>query len=162
MEFEARIEALVAPTLEAIGYGVVRVRLQGTKRRTLQIMIERADGNEITVDDCSAASVAVSALLDVEDPITDAYQLEMSSPGIDRPLVRMGDFERYAGFDARIETKQPLEGRKRFRGRLLGVTDGAVRLRHDNGTVAIGLEEIATAQLLLTDELIAATQRNRT
>ena len=162
MEFEVRIEALVAPTLEAIGYGVVRVRLQGTKRRTLQIMIERADGNEITVDDCSAASVAVSALLDVEDPIADAYQLEMSSPGIDRPLVRMGDFERYAGFDARIETKQPLEGRKRFRGRLLGVTDGAVRLRHDNGTVAIGLEEIATAQLLLTDELIAATQRNRT
>jgi ribosome maturation factor RimP len=106
--------------------------------------------------------VAVSALLDVEDPIADAYQLELSSPGIDRPLVRIGDFERYAGFDARIETKQPLEGRKRFRGRLLGVTDGAVRLRHDNGTVAIGLEEIATAKLLLTDELIAATQRNRT
>ena len=162
MEFEARIEALVAPALEAIGYGVVRVRVRGTKRRTLQIMIERTDGNEIKVDDCSAASVAVSALLDVEDPIAGAYQLEMSSPGIDRPLVKMGDFERYAGFDARIETKQPVEGRKRFRGRLLGVTDGAVRLRHDGGTVAIGLEEIATAQLLLTDELIAATQRNRT
>lgn len=162
MEFEARIDALVVPTLEAIGYGVVRVRLQGAKRRTLQIMIERTDGNEITVDDCSVASVAVSALLDVENPIAGAYQLEMSSPGIDRPLVKMGDFERYAGFDARIETNRPLEGRKRFRGRLLGVADGAVRLRHDSGTVAIGFEEIATAQLLLTDELIAATQRNRT
>lgn len=162
MEFEARIEALVAPTLEAIGYDVVRVRLQGTKRRTLQIMIERTDGNEITVDDCSVASVAVSALLDVEDPIVGAYQLEMSSPGIDRPLVKKADFERYAGFDARIETKQPVEGRKRFRGRLLGVTDGTVRLRHDSGTVAIGVEDIATAQLLLTDELIAATLRNRT
>ena len=162
MEFEARIEALVAPALEAIGYGVVRVRARGTKRRTLQIMIERTSGNEITVDDCSVASVAVSALLDVEDPIAGAYQLEMSSPGIDRPLVKKDDFERYAGFDARIETKQPVEGRKRFRGRLLGVTDGAVRLRHDSGTVVIGLEEIATAQLLLTDELIEATQRNRT
>ena len=162
MEFEARIDALVVPTLEAIGYGVVRVRLQGAKRRTLQIMIERTDGNEITVGDCSVASVAVSALLDVENPIAGAYQLEMSSPGIDRPLVKMGDFERYAGFDARIETNRPLEGRKRFRGRLLGVADGAVRLRHDSGTVAIGFEEIATAQLLLTDELIAATQRNRT
>jgi ribosome maturation factor RimP len=162
MEFEARIEALVGPSLEAMGYGIVRVRLQGTKRRILQIMIERADENEIVVKDCAAASAAVSALLDVEDPIAGAYQLEMSSPGIDRPLVKRDDFVRYTGFEARIETKAPLEGRKRFRGRLMGVTDDAVRLHYDSGTVAIELGEIATAQLLLTDELIAAMQRNRT
>ncbi len=158
---EIRVETLVGPTLRAMGYGVVRVRLTGNKRRTLQIMIERTGEDKITVEDCAVASQAISVLLDVEEPVHGPYQLEVSSPGIDRPLVKLADFERFAGFDARIETREPVDGRKRFRGRLLGVSDTAVQLDIETGSVAIALDDIVAAQLVLTDELIEATQKLR-
>jgi ribosome maturation factor RimP len=170
-----RIERLIEPALTAMGYDLVRVALQGGESRpTLQIMAERKDGVGMTVDDCADISRTLSALLDVEDPIASAYTLEVSSPGIDRPLVKRADFERFAGFEARIETVQPVAGRKRFRGRLMGVTGEDVRLREpakdgaqkaqadgvDNETL-VPLAAIARAKLVLTDELIAATQTTK-
>src|SRR5258708_25130091 len=117
----AKVEDLLAPVLEALGYGIVRVQLHSGRRATLQIMAERRDGAAMSVDDCAQISRAASALLDVEDPITGAYDLEVSSPGIDRPLTRLQDFERFAGFEAKLETDRLLDGRRRFRGRILGV-----------------------------------------
>ena len=130
---------------------------------TLQIMAERVDGQPMTVDDCAEISHVVSALLDVEDPITEAYSLEVSSPGIDRPLTRLKDFERFAGFEAKMELRRPHEGRKRFRGRLAGVREGGlVAIRLDDGSEpALPFDEISSAKLILTDELIAAVQDNR-
>ena len=149
------IESLVTPSLEAMGFTVVRVRLTGQSVRILQIMVELLDGSTVTVDDCSKISRAVSALLDVEDVIKAAYSLEVSSPGIDRPLVKLADYERFAGHVAKIETRRPLEGRKRFRGRLVSVDDGDVRIDVEGEVAAIPFAEIATAKLVLTDELIA-------
>ncbi|MFP6729227.1 MAG: ribosome maturation factor RimP [Alphaproteobacteria bacterium] len=149
------IESLVTPSLEAMGFTVVRVRLTGQPVRILQIMVELLDGSTVTVDDCSKISRAVSALLDVEDVIKAAYSLEVSSPGIDRPLVKLADYERFAGHVAKIETRRPLEGRKRFRGRLVSVDDGDVRIDVEGEVAAIPFAEIATAKLVLTDELIA-------
>jgi ribosome maturation factor RimP len=159
-----RIERLIEPALTAMGYELVRVAIQGGGRRTLQIMAERRDGASMTVDDCADISRTLSALLDVEDPIEGAYTLEVSSPGIDRPLVKRADFERFAGFEARIETVQPVAGRKRFRGRLMGVTGDDVRLREPDKAegaddeTRVPLAAIGRAKLVLTDELIAATQ----
>ncbi len=157
-ELESEIARLVAPALDAMGCAVVRVKMTGERRRTLQIMAERLDGAAITVDDCTAISRVVSARLDVEDSIRGSYDLEISSPGIDRPLVRRADFERFAGHEAKIETHRPLEGRSRFRGQLLGVSGDAVRIAVDGGVAEIPLDAIAAAKLLLTDALIAATQ----
>jgi ribosome maturation factor RimP len=163
-----RIEGLIEPALTALGYDLVRVALQGgDSRPTLQIMAERRDGVGMTVDDCAEISRTVSALLDVEDPIAGAYTLEVSSPGIDRPLVKRGDFERFAGFEARVETVQPVNGRKRFRGRLMGVTGDDVRLREtakagaEDSETRVPLAAIAKAKLVLTDELIEATQTTK-
>ena len=157
---EREIERLVAPALEAMGYAVVRVKLIAGPRRTLQIMAEPEDGRTMGVDDCAAVSRAISALLDVEDPISGVYDLEVSSPGIDRPLVRAADFERFAGHEARIETRRPLDGRRRFRGRLLGLSEARVRLAmKDDGEAAIPLAEISAAKLVLTDRLIAEAQK---
>lgn len=156
-----RIERLIDPALTAMGYALVRVAVQGGGRATLQIMAERRDGVAMTVDDCAEISRTLSALLDVEDPIAGSYTLEVSSPGIDRPLVKRDDFERFAGFEARIETVQPIEGRKRFRGRLMGIADEDVRLREaaDNEQeTRVPLAAIARAKLVLTDDLIAATE----
>jgi ribosome maturation factor RimP len=153
-----RVAALISGPLEALGYELVRVQLSGGDRPVLQIMAERADGVGMTVDDCADISRSVSALLDAEDPIAGAYTLEVSSPGIDRPLTRPRDFERFAGFDARIETQQPIAGRRRFKGRLLGLEDGVVSLVVDEDTVHLPIEAIAKARLVLTDELIAAAQ----
>lgn len=163
-----RIERLIEPALVAMGYELVRVAMQGGESRaTLQIMAERKDGVAMSVDDCADISRAISALLDVEDPITSAYTLEVSSPGIDRPLVKRADFERFAGFEARIETLQPVAGRKRFRGRLMGIDGEDVRLRETEK--ASGAEDetlvpfaaISRAKLVLTDELIEATQTTK-
>jgi ribosome maturation factor RimP len=154
-EKDFEIERLVTPTLEAMGFSVVRVRIAGQPERTLQIMVELLDGSTVTVDDCGKISRAVSALLDVEDAIKGAYSLEVSSPGIDRPLIKPADFERFAGHVAKIETHRPLAGRKRFRGRLVCVEDGDVRIEVEGEVAAIPLAEIATAKLVLTDELIA-------
>ena len=163
-----RIERLIEPALTAMGYELVRVALQGGESRpTLQIMAERNDGVAMSVDDCADISRALSALLDVEDPIASAYTLEVSSPGIDRPLVKRADFERFAGFEARIETVQPVAGRKRFLGRLMGVAGDDVRLREPAKTAdaedetLVPLAAIARAKLVLTDELIEATQTTK-
>jgi ribosome maturation factor RimP len=153
-----RVAALISGPLEALGYELVRVQLSGGDRPVLQIMAERADGVGMTVDDCADISRSVSALLDAEDPIAGAYTLEVSSPGIDRPLTRPRDFERFAGFDARIETQEPIAGRRRFKGRLLGLEAGMVSLVVDEDTVHLPIEAIAKARLVLTDELIAAAQ----
>ncbi|WP_142849387.1 ribosome maturation factor RimP [Telmatospirillum sp. J64-1] len=162
MDLQTRLEALVTPTLEGMGYELVRVQYQGTVRPTLQIMAERQDGKDMTVDDCADISRALSAVLDVEDPIPAAYTLEVSSPGIDRPLVRRKDFERYAGFDVKLDAKQPIDGRKRFRGRLLGIgEDDLIRLEIESGEVAIPFADLHRAKLVLTDELIAATLKDQ-
>ncbi len=115
------IESLVRAPLEAEGFDIVRVIFSGDQRPKLQIMVERQDGQGVNVDDCALASRLVSTVLDVEDPVSGSYVLEVSSPGIDRPLTRLRDFERFAGFEARVELRVPVDGRRRFRGRLLGV-----------------------------------------
>ena len=153
-----QIEAMIAPSLQAMGYDVVRVSFTGGRRPTLQIMAERRDDGAMTVEDCATVSHQVSALLDVADPIASAYMLEISSPGIDRPLVRRADYERFAGFEAKIELQRPIDGRRRFRGKLLGLADDNVRLMVGVETVLLPLPAIARAKLVLNDELIAATQ----
>jgi ribosome maturation factor RimP len=154
------IARLIEPSLEAMGYRVVRVMQAGGQHRpTVQVMAERLDEAPMTVADCTDISRSVSALLDVADPIAGAYTLEISSPGIDRPLVRPEDYDRFAGFEARIELSEPLDGRKRFRGRLLGRVDAAVRLTGDSGEVRLPLAAIAKAKLVLTDDLLALAQR---
>ncbi|MGE5538348.1 MAG: ribosome maturation factor RimP [Gemmatimonas sp.] len=158
------VATLIEPTLQSMGYALVRVALVGgAGRPTLQVMAERVDGAAMSVDDCADISEAVSAVLDVEDPIAGAYTLEVSSPGIDRPLVKKADYERFAGFEARVETSEPVGGRKRFRGRLLGTAEDSVRLKLDTGEdVELPLARISKAKLVLTDELIAAGNRPRT
>jgi ribosome maturation factor RimP len=151
-----RIEGMVAPSLEALGYDVVRVQLVGDKHRTLQVMAERRDGAAMTVEDCAAISREISVLLDVDDPIGSAYDLEVSSPGIDRPLVSLGDFERFSGFDARIELDRAIGGRRKYKGRLLGLDGEEIKLHLGAETVRLPFAEIRRAKLLLTDELLAA------
>jgi ribosome maturation factor RimP len=121
-------------------------------------MVERQDGRGVSVDDCAAASRLVSAVLDVEDPVSGSYVLEVSSPGIDRPLTRLRDFERFAGFEARVELRVPVDGRRRFRGRLLGVDHERIRLETDREEVELSFDDIQKAKLVLTDDLIAASQ----
>jgi ribosome maturation factor RimP len=152
---------LIEPTLHDLGYELVRVMLLGGQRPTLQVMAERVDRAPMTVDHCAEISHAVSALLDVADPLPGAYQLEVSSPGIDRPLVRRADFERFAGFEARIETAEPIAGRRRFRGRLAGVQGDQVHLSAEDGERLIPFEAIKKAKLVLTDELLAAAEAER-
>ena len=145
-EKAAEIERLIAPSLAAQGYDVVRVLLMGGARHaTLQIMIERADRTAVSVDDCTAASRTVSALLDVEDPIAGTYTLEISSPGIDRPLVKPADFDRFKGYEARFESRTPIDGRRRFRGELLGFEAGVARLSIDGREFLVPFEEVAKA-----------------
>ena len=160
MDLQNRLEALIAPSLDAMGYELVRVQLQGKQRLTLQIMADRKDGVMMAVEDCADISRSLSALLDVEDPISGAYSLEVSSPGIDRPLTRAKDFEQWAGFEAKLESSAPIEGRKRFKGKLLGLDEaGNVRLVIEAGEVAIPFADVRGAKLVLTDELIAATTK---
>jgi len=157
----SKIEAMIAPSLEAMGYRVVRVAVTGGRRPTLQVMAERADDQAMRVEDCTEVSRMVSALLDVADPIAGAYLLEVSSPGIDRPLVRPEDFARFAGFEAKVELNAPVDGRKRFRGRLLGVEGDQLRLLVDALPVALPIAAVARAKLVLTDELLAHTSPPR-
>lgn len=153
------IAALIEPSLSAMGYRLVRVALTGGRRPTLQIMAERLDETAMSVEDCAEISRSLSALLDVADPIAGSYALEISSPGIDRPLVRAEDYDRFAGFEARIELTAPLAGRRRFRGRLLGTGGGEVRLMTEAGEVRLPFSAVHRARLVLNDELIAAAQR---
>lgn len=151
-----RIENLIEPALLDMGFSVVRVRISGGARPILQIMVDRNDEAGINVDDCAAVSHAVSAILDVEDPISGTYTLEVSSPGIDRPLVRPRDFERFQGFEAKIEMQSTIDGKRRFRGRLDGLLDGSVRLATKDGEITLPFENIEQAKLILTDDLLAA------
>ncbi len=161
MDLPARVERLIVPTVEAMGYEIVRVQLTGKESPVLQVMAERRDGKAMVVDDCAAISRAISAVLDVEDPVSGAYTLEVSSPGIDRPLVRLGDYERFSGFDVRIETDRPIEGRKRFKGRLLGVHGDTVRVEMEKGPVDLPYGDIRRAKLIMTDELLVAAKESQ-
>jgi ribosome maturation factor RimP len=156
-----QITELIEPTLRDMGFELVRVQVSGGQRPTLQIMVERGDQVPPTLDDCAEVSHAVSALLDVADPLPGAYRLEVTSPGLDRPLVRRADYERFAGFEARLETELPIEGRRRFRGRLLGLAGDQVRLGLPEGETSIPFDAIKKAKLVLTDELLAAAQSER-
>ena len=154
----AEVEHLIADAVVAMGYDIVRVMLSGNRRARLQIMAERHDGEGMTVDDCARISRAVEGLLEVEDPIAGSYELEVSSPGLDRPLTRLADFVRFAGHEAKLETLLPLEGRRRWRGRLLGVAGESVRLGLDEGEVELPFRDLAKAKLVLTDDLLAAAR----
>jgi ribosome maturation factor RimP len=151
------IERLLAEPLAAAGYEIVRVLFSGNRSPKLQVMLERKDLATIVVDDCARASRLIEAILDVEDPVAGSYVLEVSSPGIDRPLTRPLDFDRFAGFEARIELRQPLDGRRRYRGRLLGLDGDKVRLAMEGAEeVSLPFGDVIKAKLVLTDELIAA------
>jgi len=155
---EAKIAQTIAPTLVDLGYELVRVAVLGRERPTVQVMADRADGALISVQDCETITHAISAVLDVEDPIPGAWTLEVSSAGIDRPLTRVKDWNRFAGHLARAETVVPVEGRKRFSGTVLGADETAARLRLDDGSeVSLPMADIRRARLILTDALIAAT-----
>ncbi len=150
---DRRLAEIVTPVIEDMGFELVRLRLMGGNSQTLQIMAERPGGG-IEVEDCAQISNAVSAVLDVEDPIQDQYALEVSSPGIDRPLTRLKDFDTYEGYEVRIETTQMIEGRKPFKGVLAGVEGDEVLINIDIGTVGLKFDWLAGAKLVLTDELI--------
>jgi ribosome maturation factor RimP len=159
---DQRLADIIRPTMEGMGYALVRLRFMGgTKRNTVQIMAERIADGGMEVEDCARLSRAVSAVLDVEDPIEGAYALEVSSPGIDRPLTRLEDFDRFAGWEARLETADLIDGRKRFRGTLAGVEDGEVLLEIPEGVIGLKFDWLVDAKLVLTDELIAESLRAR-
>ena len=155
------IEDLIAPTLRDRGYGLVRVQLAGSRRQTLQVMAERLDGAAMTVNDCTDISRALSAVLDVEDPIGGSYDLEISSPGIDRPLVKLEDFGHYIGFQAQVRTKITLDGQRKFCGRLVGVSATNVSIDIDDGdrVVQIPFVEIGDAKVVLTEDLFVAARK---
>lgn len=161
---DRRLAGIVGPVIEGLGFELVRIRLMGGRTRILQIMADRPDGG-IEVDDCATISTAVSAVLDVEDPIEENYVLEVSSPGIDRPLTRLKDFDMWEGYEARIETTELIDGRRRFKGVLAGIEGDEVLIELEEGgeTVTIGLkfDWLSDAKLILTDELIAEMLRQR-
>src|SRR6056297_2208811 len=150
---DRRIAEIITPVVEDLGFELVRVRMMGGKSKTLQIMAERPEGG-IEVDDCAAISTAVSATLDVEDPIEDHYTLEVSSPGIDRPLTRLKDFDAWQGYEAKLETDELIEGRRRFKGVLEGTEGDEVLITISEGTIGLRFEWLTDAKLVLTDGLI--------
>ncbi len=155
---ESKVAGLIDPTLTGLGYELVRVLVLGRERPTVQIMADRADGSQISVEDCERITHAVSAVLDVDDPLPGAWTLEVSSAGIDRPLTRVKDWVRFAGHQARAEMTMPVEGRRRFTGIILGADEAHARMRLDDGEeVLLPLADLRRAKLLLTDALIAAT-----
>jgi len=161
---DRRLADIVAPAIEAMGFELVRIRLMGGQRKTLQIMADRPDGG-IEVEDCARISTAVSAILDVEDPIEDAYVLEVSSPGIDRPLTRLKDFDIWAGWEARVETTEMIDGRRRFKGHLAGTEGDEVLItieeKGEEVTIGLRFDWLSDAKLILTDDLIAEMLRQR-
>jgi ribosome maturation factor RimP len=155
---EAKLAAIIAPRLDLMGFELVRVTVLGRERPTVQVMADRADGSQITVEDCEQISHDVSAAIDVDDPIPGAWTLEVSSAGIDRPLTRVKDWNRFAGHLARVETFFPQNGRKRFSGVVLGADPDTARIRLDDGSeVVVRHADIRRAKLVLTDALIEAT-----
>ncbi|MFC5739056.1 ribosome maturation factor RimP [Sinirhodobacter huangdaonensis] len=161
---DRRLAEIVSPVIEGLGFELVRLRLQGGRHPLLQIMADRPEGG-IVVDDCAAISTAVSAALDVEDPIEEQYTLEVSSPGIDRPLTRLKDFDLWEGYEARLETSEQIDGRKRFKGILRGTEGDEVLVEIENGgemvTIGLQFEWLSDAKLVLTEELIAEMLRQK-
>ncbi|WP_299026518.1 ribosome maturation factor RimP [uncultured Sulfitobacter sp.] len=157
---DRRLAEIITPVIEDMGFELVRVRLMTGKASTLQVMADKPDGG-IEVDDCAQISTAIGAVLDVEDPITDEYALEVSSPGIDRPLTRLKDFANFEGYEAKIETDDLIDGRRRFKGQLAGVEGDEVLINIEEGTVGLKFEWLTDAKLVLTDELIKEMLRQR-
>lgn len=149
------LEDMLEPVVDGMGYELVRVLTIGAKNPTLQVMIDRKDGKEVTVDDCAAVSRRLSDVLDEKDPIESQYSLEVSSPGIDRPLTKPEHFARFSGYEAKIETSTVIEGRKRFKGRISGIDDkNNIVFEMDGTEYVIPFDEVAKAKILITDELL--------
>ena len=161
---DRRLADIITPVIEGLGFELVRVRLMGGRTRVLQIMAERPDGG-IGVDECGEISTAVSAVLDVEDPVEENYVLEVSSPGIDRPLTRLKDFEMWKGWEARIETSELIDGRRRFKGALAGVESDEVLITIEEAgedvTIGLKFDWLSDAKLILTEELISEMLRQK-
>ena len=157
---DRRLAEIITPVIEDMGYELVRVRLMSGKTSTLQVMADKPEGG-IEVDGCAKISTAIGAVLDVEDPIVDEYALEVSSPGIDRPLTRLKDFANFEGYEAKIETDDMIDGRRRFKGELAGVEGNEVLINIEEGTVGLQFEWLSDAKLVLTDELIKEMLRQR-
>lgn len=158
---EHRIDTIIRPAVQDMGFDVVCVKIIGEGGgRNVQIMAERLETRSLGLEDCAALSRTISALLDVEDVIEGAYRLEVSSPGIDRPLLRLSDFKNYEGFEARLETAMPNdEGQKKFKGRLRGLKDETVLIETERGVSEIAFADLVKAKLVLSDELIKATAK---
>jgi len=157
---DKRLAAIVQPLIEGLGYELVRIRLMSGKHATLQIMADKPEGG-IEVDDCAKISSALSAVLDVEDPIEGEYTLEVSSPGIDRPLTRLKDFDMWVDYEAKMETSELIDGRKRFKGKLRGTEGNEVLIEIPEGTIGLEFDWLTDAKLVLTDELIAEMLKAR-
>ena len=157
---DQRLAGIITPVIEDLGFELVRVRLMSGKATTLQIMAERPEGG-IEVDQCSEISTAIGSTLDVEDPIIDEYTLEVSSTGIDRPVTRLKDFATFEGYEAKIETTELIDGRRRFKGQLAGVEGNDVLINIEEGTVGLNFDWLSDAKLVLTDELITEMLRQR-
>jgi ribosome maturation factor RimP len=157
---DKKLAQIIEPVISDMGFELVRVRLMSGEESTLQIMADRIVGG-IEVDDLADISISVSAVLDVEDPILDAYNLEVSSPGIDRPLTRLKDFESFEGYEAKLETDELIDGRRRFKGVLAGVEEGEVLINLSEGTIGLKFDWLSEAKLILTDDLIAEMLRKR-
>jgi len=157
---DKRLADIVTPTIEDMGFELVRVRLLGGQTATLQVMADRPDGG-INVDELAEISIAISAVLDVEDPVLDAYNLEVSSPGIDRPLTRLKDFDAFEGYEARIETDHLIDGQRRFKGVLAGIDGDEVLLNVPEGTIGLKFDWLSEAKLILSDDLIKEMLRQR-
>lgn len=161
MDIETKIEQEVGPSLTGLGYDIVRVSLQGGDIKTIQIMAERTDRKEMTLDDCTKISRTASAILDVMDPFTGRWTLEVSSPGIDRPLLKPADYERFLGCEAKVETQTDLNGRKRFKGSLLRLNDTktGIVMSVDDVEVTLMFDNIHKAKLILTDDIFNKQQK---
>ncbi|MBD0864600.1 MAG: ribosome maturation factor RimP [Rhodobacteraceae bacterium] len=159
---ERRLAEIIMPLVEEMGFDLVRIGLMGGKQTTLQIMADKPDGG-IKVDDCAAISNAVSAVLDVEDPILDSYTLEVSSPGIDRPLTRLKDFYMFEGYEAKLETAQPINGRRRFKGKLASVDNDEVLINievaGETATIGLKFDWLSDARLVMTDDMLKEVMR---
>lgn len=157
---DRRMAEIITPVIEDMGFELVRVRLMSAKQTTLQIMADRSEGG-IEVDELALISQSVSAVLDVEDPILDEYTLEVSSPGIDRPLTRLKDFDMFEGYEAKLETEELIDGRRRFKGELAGIDGDEVLINVEEGTIGLKFDWLTDAKLVLTDDLIKEMLRQR-
>ena len=157
---DRRIYEIINPTISGMGYEIVRIRLMGGNTPILQVMAQKPDGT-IEVNDCAEISTMISALMDVEDPIIDAYTLEVSSPGIDRPLTRLKDFDQWQGYVAKIETENLIDGRRRFKGELAGTDGEDILIDIEEGTIGLNFDWLSDAKLILTDELIRDVLKGR-